>query len=371
MKVERFLERLGGEFYVGVPDSQLRPLCDYLTANCSEREHIVAPNEGVSVGLAAGYHLATGKVPIVYMQNSGQGNSLNPVASLTHEEVYKIPIIYIIGWRGQPGTQDEPQHVHQGAITLDLLEMMGVEYAIIEKDTSEDEILRSIDYFSVLLKLGRSVAYVIGKDGLSAEQKIKHQNRYTLKRESVIDSLIEVSQEDVIISTTGKTSRELFELREKKGQNHKCDFLTVGSMGHSLAIAHSIALQKPSEKVWCLDGDGAALMHMGTMALVGSSGINNLVHVLLNNEAHESVGGISTLAKNLVFTDIAKACGYERVISIERIEDLPAVLNTVKQNNVLTFIEIKVAIGSRGDLGRPTIKPIENKVDFMKRLYRN
>ncbi len=368
MQIDRLLKKIGSNFYVGVPDSQLRALCDYLSDSFDEKSHIIAPNEGACVGLAAGYHLATGKVPLVYMQNSGQGNALNPAVSLTHELVYAIPVMYIIGWRGQPGFHDEPQHIHQGDITLSLLESVGIEYFVIEKTTDETAVFNALDKFNTLLQSGKSVAFVIGKGALEYEKKVKYKNDYTMNREFAIGKLLEVSQNDTIISTTGKTSRELFELRELRGENHERDFLTVGSMGHSLAIAFSVAQQKPNKKIWCIDGDGAALMHMGTMALVGSSNVHNLVHVLINNEAHESVGGMTTIAKKLNFVEIAKALGYKNCVSVQTSDELKCALKNAKQSDCLTFVEVKVAIGSRDDLGRPTVSPIDNKKDLMAHL---
>ena len=239
------------EFFTGVPDSQLKPLCNYLmdTYGISDK-HIIAANEGNAVALAAGYHLATGKTPVVYMQNSGIGNIINPVASLMNDKVYGIPCVFIVGWRGEPGVKDEPQHIYQGEVTVKLLEDMDIRTFIISKDTTEDELNAKMAEFRELLGIGKQVAFVVRKGALECDAKVKYENANTMVREDIIRHITDVTGEDVIVSTTGKASRELFEIREAKGQPHGTDFLTVGSMGHSSSIALGIALQKPEKKIW-------------------------------------------------------------------------------------------------------------------------
>lgn len=370
MKVVDFVKVINKSFYTGVPDSQLRSLCDYLmnTYGINSKHHIIAANEGNCVGLAAGYHLATGKVPVVYMQNSGEGNIINPVASLLNEKVYKIPMIFVIGWRGEPGIHDEPQHIYQGEITLKLLEVMGIEYFVIDKDTTLDEMKSKMKTFNKILESGKDVAFVIKKGSLEYDDKVKYSNSNQMTREEIIKHIANITGEDPIISTTGKASRELFEYREEKKKEHKYDFLTVGSMGHSSSIALGVALNKTKSKIWCVDGDGAVLMHMGSMAVIGNNKPKNLVHIVINNGAHETVGGMPTVLAGVNLCKIAKACGYKKVYSASNFEELDEVLNMAKENKTLTFIEVKCSIGARSDLGRPTTTALENKENFMNYL---
>lgn len=367
MNVEKFAKALGTEFFTGVPDSLLKPLCDYLygTYGTDPKRHIIAANEGNCTALAAGYHLATGKVAAVYMQNSGEGNIINPVASLLNDKVYGIPVLFVIGWRGEPGIHDEPQHIYQGEVTLKLLEDMDIAYFVLDKDTSEEELCAAIEDFRLLFAEGKSAAVVVRKGALSYDKKAKYENGYSMTREEIIRHITHVSGNDPIVSTTGKASRELFEIREANGSGHQFDFLTVGSMGHSSSIALGIALNKPNEKIWCVDGDGAALMHMGAMAVIGSVKPKNLVHIVINNGSHETVGGMPTVMGNANLPKIAEGCGYETVLSAENSEELDKALGISKETNVLTFIEVKCSIGARDNLGRPTTTAAENKTAFM------
>src|SRR5574344_836479 len=232
-------------FFTGVPDSQLKPLCNYLmsTYGISDK-HIIAANEGNCTALAAGYYLSTGKIPVVYMQNSGIGNIINPVASLMNDKVYGIPCIFIVGWRGEPGVHDEPQHVYQGEVTIKLLEDMDIRTFVITKETTESELHEKLDEFKNLLAKGKQVAFVVKKGALEFDGKVEYKNDNVMQREEIIKHIVKYSDNDIIVSTTGKASRELFEIREANKQDHSHDFLTVGSMGHSSSIALSIALQK-------------------------------------------------------------------------------------------------------------------------------
>lgn len=357
------------EFFTGVPDSQLKPLCSWLMCKYGiSDKHIIAANEGNAVALAAGYHLATGKVPVVYMQNSGEGNIINPVASLMNDKVYGIPCVFVIGWRGEPGIHDEPQHIYQGEVTVKLLEDMDIKSFIISKDTTEEELSAAMKEFDELLAIGKQVAFVVKKGALEFDEKVKYENENSMLREEIIRHIVAVSEEDIIVSTTGKASRELFEIREANQQTHGYDFLTVGSMGHSSSIALGIAMQRPDKKIWVIDGDGAALMHMGSMALMGANSPENVVHIVINNGAHETVGGMPTVAEKIDFVKIAEGCGYSYAVCVDNFEDLDKVLASAKETSQLSFIEIKSAIGSREDLGRPTLTAKANKENFMKKL---
>ncbi len=370
MKVDALIKLLDADFFAGVPDSQLKALCNYLieTYGTDGKHHIIAANEGNCTAIAAGYHLATRKTPVVYMQNSGEGNIINPVASLMNDKVYGIPCIFIIGWRGEPGIHDEPQHIYQGQVTLKLLEDMDIEYFVISKETTEDEVETVMAHYRDLLSKGKQVAFVVKKGGLEYDGKPKYKNDNEMIRETIINHIIDVTGDDPIVSTTGKTSRELFELREARNEIHGHDFLTVGSMGHSSSIAFGIALQRPDKKIWIIDGDGALLMHMGSAALIGAYAPDNLVHIVINNGAHESVGGQPTVSSKLNYELIAKGCGYSHVSSVESFEELDKALDEARNTEALSFIEIKSAIGARDDLGRPTTTAMENKINFMTEL---
>ena len=353
----------GTGFFTGVPDSLLKDFCAYITDNTKENNHIIAINEGAAVGLACGYHLATGKIPLVYMQNSGIGNAVNPLLSLADNEVYRIPLLLVVGWRGEPGVHDEPQHIKQGKVTLSLLEAMGIPYTVLE-NTEKDAALQLETCFKTIAETQSPYALVIRKETFSPYTLQKNESHNaSMTREEAIE-VISAVQDGIIVSTTGMISRELYELREKKApSNHERDFLTVGSMGHASGIALSIALQKPNLRVTCLDGDGAALMHLGSLAAAGERKPDNLCHIVLNNGAHDSVGGQPTIAPFIDLPAIARACGYVHVYQAATKEELTNILSN--KNEKLTFIEVKVKKGARKDLGRPKSTPIENKTAFM------
>lgn len=370
MKVESLIKIIGADFYTGVPDSQLKSLCDYLmdTYGIDKRHHIIAANEGNCTALAAGYHLATGKIPVVYMQNSGEGNIINPVASLLNDKVYAIPMIFIVGWRGEPGIHDEPQHIYQGEVTIKLLDDMNIKSFVIDKETTEAELEKVMEDFRKILADGKDVAFVIRKGALTDAPGVEYKNDNSMVREEIIRHIVEASGEDPIISTTGKASRELFETRVANGQSHKYDFLTVGSMGHSSSIALGVALNKPDQKIWCIDGDGAVLMHMGSMAVIGENNPDNLIHIVINNGAHETVGGMPTVAGHIDLVTIAKACGYPNAVCVDNFDALDSELKAAKERDELSLIEVKCSIGARSDLGRPTTTALENKQNFMEYL---
>lgn len=368
MKAETFLKILQANFFVGVPDSQLKALCNLLldTYGVNPNHHIIAANEGNCVALAAGHYLATGKPAVVYMQNSGEGNAVNPIASLL--KIYGIPVIFIIGWRGEPGVHDEPQHVYQGEMTLPLLDVLGIPYYVMAKESNDADVRKARERFAETLTNGESVAFVIRKEALQYDGKITVENVGQMKREDILREILRVAKGDVIVSTTGKTSREIFELREANGEGHANDFLTVGSMGHSSSIALGIALAKPARKVWCIDGDGAVLMHMGALAVIGAYKPKNLIHVIVNNGAHESVGGMPTVMRDIDLLAVAAGCGYGNVVRVDSNEELTRALEIAKLKGELTLMEVRSAVGSRANLGRPTIAPEENMCEFMESL---
>jgi phosphonopyruvate decarboxylase len=356
-------------FFTGVPDSLLSVFCDEIVNRygVGNKHHIVAHNEGGGVALASGYHLSTGKIPCVYMQNSGIGNALNPVASLTHPKVYGIPMLFVVGWRGEPGIPDEPQHIFQGEVTLALLSDMDIDCFIVDKETSAEQVESVLTRFNELFNQGMSAAFVIRKGAFSGNGRV-YENEYKLNREQAVGIVLEAAGSDPVVSTTGKISRELFEIRNSRAEGHERDFLTVGSMGHSVMIALGIALQQPERRVWCLDGDGAVLMHMGGMGIVASQAPERFIHVVFNNSAHETVGGIPTVAGTVDLSAIALACGYRHIYKTDDVKTLKEALEQAKIQNGPIFIEVFVTLGSRSELGRPTTSTKENKCSFMEFL---
>ena len=375
IRPEFFIEALrekGINCFAGVPDSLLKNICAYITDHCDAQHNIITANEGAAVGLAAGHYLSTGKPACVYMQNSGEGNIINPLASLTDPEVYNIPVLLLIGWRGRPGVHDEPQHVKQGKVTTGLLNVMGVNYEVLSKE--EDKAAKQIAKAVEALNRKEVYALVIEKDTFDAYtlQNVE-LNDLTMSREEAIQTVAAaLGEKDVIVSTTGMISRELFEYRAAKGQCHERDFLTVGSMGHASQIALGIAMAKPDRKVWCFDGDGAAIMHMGSMAIVANKAPRNYVHVVFNNGAHDSVGGQPTVGLKIDLPAVAKAVGYKSVYCIDSKNALEKQLSIINYqlsiNEYPIFLEIRVKKGNRKDLGRPTTTPIQNKEALMNFL---
>jgi phosphonopyruvate decarboxylase len=357
------------DFYAGVPDSLLKNICAYISDHLDSRHNIIAANEGGAMGIAAGYHLATSKIPVVYMQNSGEGNIINPLASLTDKEVYNIPVLLLIGWRGKPGVHDEPQHVKQGKVTLPLLDTMGINYQVLsqEESVAETQIAEAVAYMK---QTNEVFALVVEKntfDTYVLQNKV--ENALTLSREEAIQTVAAaLGPKDCIVSTTGMISRELFEYRTAVGQSHERDFLTVGSMGHASQIALGIALEKPDRHVWCFDGDGAVIMHMGAMAITASKAPANFLHVLFNNGAHASGGGQPTVGLDIDVPAIAKAVGYKHAFSVDSAEVLQEILRSPEILEGPTLIQVCVRKGNRKDLGRPTTTPIENKNALMQFL---
>jgi phosphonopyruvate decarboxylase len=306
---------------------------------------------------------------MVYMQNSGTGNAVNPLLSLADPKVYSIPMLLVVGWRGEPGFKDEPQHVKQGEVTLSLFDAMQIPYTVISDDdaTAESQFMQLIEQ----AKSTSAPCAAIIRKGLFSAYKLKNKpaNDYPMSREEALQTVIDsLKKDDVVVSTTGKLSRELFEYREKKGEGHDRDFLTVGSMGHSMSIATGVALSKPDRRVYCLDGDGAFIMQMGALTSIGALGLTNFRHIVFNNGAHESVGAQPTVAFRIDIPQIALSCGYEEAYSVDNIADLKQVLECFRDEQGPALLEIKVNLASRDDLGRPTRTTHENKEDFMKGL---
>ena len=354
IRPEYFIDTLGAhdiDFFAGVPDSLLKNICAYISDHLDERHNIITANEGGAIGLAAGYHLATGRIGCVYMQNSGEGNIINPLASLTDKEVYNIPVLLLIGWRGRPGVHDEPQHIKQGKVTMALLDTMGIAHAVLSKEEEEagKQIAKAVAHMSATNEV---YALIVEKDTFNPYtlQNVR-MNKLSFGREEAIQTVAaSLDGKDVIVSTTGMISRELFEYRTGKGEGHERDFLTVGSMGHASQIALGIALEQPDRRIWCFDGDGAVIMHMGGMAIIAEKAPKNFVHVVFNNGAHDSVGGQPTVGLDIDLCAAAKAVGYRAAFSADNREDLLAVLSRIKKLDGPVFMQVCVKKGNRKDL---------------------
>lgn len=366
---QHFLKSLrnkGVEFTTGVPDSLLKDFCSVIT---DEGTDIIAANEGGAIALAMGHHLATGKIPLVYMQNSGFGNCVNPLTSLADPDVYSIPMLLMIGWRGEPGVKDEPQHVKQGRISEELLQTMGIDYAILSEDEEEAESQMEEAFKS--MKSKNAPFALLVKKGVFDKYKLqtKVENPYTINREEVIEWMLQKMKDNaVVVSTTGKSSREVFEIRAKHNMGHGKDFLTVGGMGHASQIALGIALSKKDRPVYCLDGDGATIMHMGAGAIIGNQPAKNYKHILINNGCHESVGGQATVGFAIDFQKIAEASGYKQTWLVTEMDNMTAIWDQFQKAEGPIMLEVRTTESSRADLGRPTTTPVENKKAFMKNL---
>lgn len=414
---EHVYDALVGEgvtFFTGVPDSLLKPFCSCLY----DRGHtLIAANEGAAVALATGYHLATGGIPLVYMQNSGLGNAINPLTSLTNPEVYGIPMVLMIGWRGAPGMEDEPQHRRPGDVMLRQLELLGVRSFVLDANTDDvrESVVTAVAEarghsipVALVVKEGTFQAYTsagrirdeqkemsasgldTASSGFSSTSRASEPitsptnvaspapsstpapRTHLPSREAMLEQILEsLDPKDLIVATTGKTSREVYEIRVRRGEPHERDFLCVGNMGHASQIAMGIALHLPDRRVVCLDGDGALLMHMGSLAIQGAHAPSNYYHVLLNNGSHESVGGQPTVADGVNWPAMALACGYRTAIRLEGRGDAADYSTAVDQfmaSPAPAFVEVPIRNGSRADLGRPSSSPKENKEAFMRNI---
>lgn len=362
------LKARGIRLTTGVPDSLLKDFCAYAYDHGND---IITANEGAAISLAAGHYLASQQIPLVYMQNSGFGNAINPITSLIDPEVYSIPMLIMIGWRGEPGVKDEPQHIKQGRVNEDLLEALELPYCILSHDLEEakDQLDSAFHY----MNSQKSPYVLLVKKGTFDSYKIKsvEKDLYPMTREEAIREILPfLGEQDVVVSTTGKTSREVFEYRANRHEPHDRDFLTVGCMGHASQIAMGIAIEKPDRRVFCLDGDGAVIMHMGSLAIIANQAPENFKHILINNGSHDSVGGQATVGYNMDFEKVVLGCGYKNYFKADTKESLLAAMKSLIEKTGPVFLEVKTKAGARADLGRPTIKPIDNKVHFMKNLER-
>ena len=354
-KVFAALAEQGVTFFTGVPDSYLNGFCNYALAHCGDR-NVIAANEGNAVGIASGHYFASREIPLVYMQNSGMGNTVNPLASLVDKDVYAVPMLLLIGWRGQGNTEpNHPQHKLQGEITPGLLELMHIPYTVLSDD---------MDAFNAAIAKG--VAYckehrqpygLISPKGVMAGEKANNKDAvYPMSREEAIEVVLDTMPSDTVYSaTTGRATRELFWLRERRGEGKQCDFLNVGSMGHASSVALGIAMEKPERHVVVLDGDSAAMMHMGAMTMVSKLNVPNYMHIILNNGAHESVGGQPSAGHKIDFTKIAEACGYQTVGKpVTNKAELVEAIKVLKDCGKASFIDMRIHKGLSGEL--PALK---------------
>ncbi len=364
------LKRIGIHTIAGVPDSTLKQFCDAIQLDEGKQfQHYVTANEGAAVGLATGIYLATKQPCLVYLQNSGLGNIINPLASIANCEVYGIPMLFVIGWRGEPGKKDEPQHVYQGKITNTLLEVMNVSYAIIDDATTQEQLSEIFTEARKVLDNNRQYAVIVKKDTFEKEQKFEWKNGYSFVREQALRVILQnVYQNSYIVSTTGKISRELYEQCQMLFGNHDRLFMTVGGMGHASMIAFGIAQADRAKRIVCIDGDGAVMMHMGALAFIAKQSPSNFLHIVINNAAHESVGAIPTGFSGQTYAQVAKACGYHRVSTVDTEQDLNKALQMASSRQELSMIEVMTALDARVDLGRPKESAKENGIHFMESL---
>lgn len=353
------------DFFTGVPDSLLKDICSYITDETPKERNIIAANEGGAIGLAMGHYLATSKIPLVYMQNSGFGNTINPLLSLADPKVYGIPMLLMVGWRGEPNVKDEPQHIKQGEVSETLLKTMNIPYAVVSADTEDLDAI--FDQAIHDMKSENSPYVILVRKGTFEPYKLKKETKtnYDLNREGAIKTIIDLLEEsDIVVSTTGKASREVFEYREELNQGHEKDFLTVGGMGHANQIALGIALSKPDRNVYCFDGDGAVLMHAGSLGIVGDLAPHNLKHIVFNNGAHDSVGGQPTVGFDIDFCKIAEGFNYKHTFKVGTVDEINAVFQDFITKDGPNLLEILINKGARSNLGRPTTTPKENKEAF-------
>jgi phosphonopyruvate decarboxylase len=363
------LSSLGIDFYTGVPDSLLKDICSYITDATPVERNIIAANEGGAIGLAIGYAMAKSKIPLVYMQNSGFGNTINPLLSLADPKVYGIPMLLLVGWRGEPNIKDEPQHIKQGEVSETLLKTLNLPYSIISKDSENFStvLTNAVDF----MKKKNTPYVLLVRKGTFEKYKLKTEKvtNHDLNREGAIKKIVnKLGDNDIVVSTTGKTSREVFEYREELGDNHEKDFLTVGGMGHANQIALGLAIGKPNRTIYCIDGDGAVLMHTGSLGIIGDIAPANLKHIIINNGAHDSVGGQPTIGFDIDFRKIAEGFNYNQTFQIKTIIEFDKIFESFKKSIGPSLLEIIVNKGAREDLGRPTVSPKDNKEEFIRNL---
>lgn len=366
-KVFSILSENNIDFFTGVPDSYLNGFCKYLIDYFDYEHNVIAANEGNAIAIAAGYYFSTGKIPLVYMQNSGLGNALNPLVSLASKNVYSVPMLLLVGWRGKPGTKDalREQHTLQGKITEDLLKIMEIPYRVLCKDNITNDFIWAINNIT---NINAPVALIV-PEGVLSEKKsnIYEESDYPLSREEAIKAILEVFPKNAIfVATTGRASRELYCLRELRSEDHSNDFLNIGAMGHASSVAIGIAIQNKNRTVVCLDGDGAAIMHMGSMASISKLYLPKFIHIVLNNGEHESVGFQPSVGQIIDFNKIACGCGYNTLgRSITSKNELEEFIKVRKAENKPLFIDFRIRSGIRKDL-----KNIDSNTHYLIDIFK-
>lgn len=367
----RFIDQLTGlgvEFYTGVPDSLLKQLGSHIMATLPRERHVIAANEGAAVGLAIGHYMRTAKPAVVYLQNSGFGNLVNPVLSLADPDVYGIPMLVVVGWRGQPGVKDEPQHVKQGRVQEALLDASGLPWAVLPKDPDAAE-KTVAEALATATERSAPFFLLVEKGTFADGEKVTAPTPELASREEALIAAAEaVGGDAAIVSTTGMLSRELFEYRQRTGGDGDRDFLTVGGMGHASSIALGVAMAEPEREVWCFDGDGALLMHLGSLAVIADHAPATYFHIVFNNGVHDSVGGQPTSVGVVDVAAAAKALGYRYAASTGDLSTLPEQIAALRAAGGPALLELKVKPGNRKDIGRPTRTPGEAKAAFMGAL---
>lgn len=367
-KLAEYIKQIGIELYAGVPDSTLRALCNEFNKDKDIR-HYTTADEGAAVALAMGEYLASGRAGCVYMQNSGIGNIVNPITSLAHSEIYGIPMLLLIGWRGEPGKKDEPQHKFMGRITESLLKNLEITYCILDNQTTEENLKNILYLAKKHMDTHKQYALIIKNDFLENQNRTFYKNSYSMSREEAIKIILEsTDSQSCFVTTTGKISREAYEQSKNIYGGHERIFMTVGGMGYASMIAAGIAARLPNQRIYCLDGDGALLMHMGNLACLGQMPLKNIVHICLNNEAHESVGGMPTGVGSFSYERLALEAGYSYVAKVNSSEGLKRELINIAKKKENIFLEVQVSISSRKNLGRPKETPEDNKKQFMETI---
>jgi phosphonopyruvate decarboxylase len=368
------LSELGIELFTGVPDSLLKQLNAQVMHAVPRERHVIAANEGASVGIAIGHYLRTGAPALVYLQNSGFGNTVNPLLSLADPDVYGVPMVLLVGWRGRPGVKDEPQHVKQGRIMTGILDALELPWSVLptESDAAETCMTQAVETatsastpYVVLVEKDTFADAPAGPAGPTTGPRGDESSSRERALEALVDAL---GPETINVSTTGMLSRELFELRERAGTDGARDFLTVGGMGHATSIALGVAKNEPDREVWCLDGDGALLMHLGTVPVIADHGPPNLFHVVFNNGVHDSVGGQPTSITSMDVASSARAMGYRWAATTNDPDEVGAHVAAMREQGGPCLLEVRVRPGNRPGIGRPTRTPAQSKEAFMHAL---
>ena len=338
-------------FCTGVPDSLLKPFLKNIK-KVGKFKHIQAVNEGNAVSLAAGWQTVSNKVPLVYMQNSGLGNAINPLISLTHSKVYSIPLVLLIGWRGEPNKHDEPQHIEMGKITLDILKLLNIKTIILGKKFSSHKVNELINYS---IKNKKVVAFLVKKEFFNNEgiKEKNNLNSNNILRYNFLETLVdEIEINTRIISSTGYTSRELDEIRKRKINSKGKDFYMVGAMGHTSIFSLGVA-EATKKKIICIDGDGSMLMHFGSLFTIGQMKKTNLKYILLNNNCHESVGSQKTNINNVNINIISKGLGFQNYTKISNKKNMRILTKKFLNSKKSNFLEVRIKNISIENLGRP------------------